>query len=312
MKTLAMAIICSVFCLPSIALQKPAPTPRERAAKVQGEASKGQQKSETNQCGSSESPCIVKVIPPDIDPKKADEETQKENQHAANEKWTAYATVVLAGITAILAVFTGLLWLITRKLVIDTRKSGIEATTIAQATASATVKHAEAAVRSADALVATQQSYVMVDIDWQIGTHILEGTGGKTKETESKSTSIYVVCSCRNEGKSFAQITEKGYVFKNASLDERRALPQIPDFKDIEIFHHASEYVIPNAAAEPYQFSAMCSGHRNSNSLMVIYGYVKYRDIFGKHETRFGYLITGMGQLDRLPTSSYPEYNRHT
>jgi hypothetical protein len=45
---------------------------------------------------------------------------------------------------------------------------------------------------------------------------------------------------------------------------------------------------------------------------MVLYGRVKYTDVFGEHESRFGYLITGMGTLDRLPASSYPEYNRYT
>jgi hypothetical protein len=44
----------------------------------------------------------------------------------------------------------------------------------------------------------------------------------------------------------------------------------------------------------------------------VIYGRVKYRDVYGEHETRFGYLVTSMDNLDRLPASDYPQYNKHT
>src|SRR5207249_3477984 len=122
-------------------------------------------------------------------------------------------------------------------------------------------------------------SWVMVDIEWQIGTRILEAVTGKDKDSTTDSTAIYVNYVCRNAGKSFAQITEKGYVFKIVSIVPEKPLPQEPDFSGIDIFHHASEYVAPDAAAEPYQLPGItCNGHRKFNNMMVIYGYAKYMD----------------------------------
>jgi hypothetical protein len=167
----------------------------------------------------------------------------------------------------------------------------------------ATRDAAKAALLNAQATINADRAWVMVDIEWQVGSHIF-----RTEGTEGNSTGIFVNFICRNEGKSFAQITEKGYVFKIV-----QTLPQEPDFTKIDIFHHASEYVRPDSATDPYQLSGiMCNGHLNSSNMMVLYGRAKYRDVYGEHETRFGYLITGMGDLDRFPVSSYPEYNKHT
>jgi hypothetical protein len=45
--------------------------------------------------------------------------------------------------------------------------------------------------------------------------------------------------------------------------------------------------------------------------LMIIFGAVTYRDIFGEtHETRFGYMVNPSNELERIP--SYPSYNKHT
>jgi hypothetical protein len=161
---------------------------------------------------------------------------------------------------------------------------------------------AEAAQKSADALIMSERAWVMVDIKWQQGAHIFEGTGN-----EGEHTGIYVDYLCLNQGKSFAQITEKGYVFKIVNV-----LPQEPDFRDMNVLHHTSEYVTPNSATVPYQLSGIfCNGHQKPDKLMVLYGRVKYNDVFGQHETRFGYMITGQGNLDRIPATSYPSYNNH-
>jgi hypothetical protein len=165
-------------------------------------------------------------------------------------------------------------------------------------------RSANAARRSADALINSERAWVLVDIEWQQGAHIFEGINNTGRE----DTGIYINYMCRNQGKSFAQITEKGYVFQIVST-----LPQEPDFSNIDIFQYASEYIAPGTASEPYRLSGVqCEGHRKFKNMMVIYGYVKYMDVYGEHETRFGYQITGMKNLERLPTTSYPKYNQHT
>lgn len=168
---------------------------------------------------------------------------------------------------------------------------------------------AMATKQNGDALINGARAWLMVDIEWQDGKHILESNEGEGTE----KTTIFAECRCRNEGKSFAQITEKGYVCKIISTDMPKMLPQEPDFSDIDLFHHACEYTAPNSAAEPYKLEITSDGRRKHNRAMVLYGRVKYRDVYGKdYETRFGYFITGMGNLERMAAESYPEYNSHT
>ena len=156
--------------------------------------------------------------------------------------------------------------------------------------------------RQTDDIVNSQRSWVMVDIEWQKGAHIFEGTSSEG----AQNVGIYVDYVCRNMGKSFAQITDKGYVLKIVNI-----LPWEPDFASIDDFHHTTEYLAPDSASHYLLSGISCDGSRR-NRLMVIYGRAKYRDVYGEHETRFGYLVTSMGNLDRLPASDYPEYNKHT
>jgi hypothetical protein len=153
-----------------------------------------------------------------------------------------------------------------------------------------------------ETMIKAERAWVMVDIDWQPGPHLSEGDG-----SDGRNTSIFVNCVCRNLGKSFAQLVEKSYVFQIM-----HTLPREPDFNNTNVFHHASEYVAPDSATEPYRLSPLCNGHRKSGHMMVLYGRVKYRDVYGEHETRFGYQITTMGNLERVPVGSYPKYNEHT
>jgi hypothetical protein len=165
-----------------------------------------------------------------------------------------------------------------------------------------TRRAANAALLNAEAVIKAERAWVMIDIEWQVGVHILKSEG-----TKGNSTAIFVNFICRNEGKSFAQITEKGYVFQIV-----QTLPQEPEFSQIDIFHHASEYISPDSSTVPYQLHGITGGHLKSSNMMVLYGRVKYTDVYGEHETRFAYQITDMGNLDRFPVSSYPEYNKHT
>jgi hypothetical protein len=54
-----------------------------------------------------------------------------------------------------------------------------------------------------------------------------------------------------------------------------------------------------------------CEGPRELGKMMIIYGAVTYRDIFGEiRETRFGYMVNPSNELERIP--SYPGYNKYT
>ena len=165
---------------------------------------------------------------------------------------------------------------------------------------------AQAAKRSTDALIASERAWVMVDIVWQPGGHMFDGDSSD----EGPSVGIFVNYTCRNVGRMFAQITEKGYVFRK--FDDHP--PEQPDFTAIERFEDfLSEYLAPNASTEPYKLSGIrCAGKRFSPGVMLLYGRVQYRDVYGEHETKFGYWISPQGVLARLPADTYPEYNKHT
>jgi hypothetical protein len=114
-----------------------------------------------------------------------------------------------------------------------------------------------------------------------------------------------------NLGQSFAQITEKGYVFKRyARIDQ---VPDQPDFRDMQWIEFTNEYVPPNSTAEACTLSGVsCPGKQFDTGTMLFYGRVDYRDVYGEHATRFGYIITPQAILMRLPAATYPEYNKHT
>jgi hypothetical protein len=156
--------------------------------------------------------------------------------------------------------------------------------------------------RQTDATVNSERSWIMIDIEWQKGAHIFDGTNDKGMQ----NTGIYVDYVCRNMGKAFAQITDKGYVLKIVTT-----LPQEPDFNSIDDFYHATEYLAPDSESRYLLSGISCVGSRR-NRLIVLYGRAKYRDVYGEHETRFGYLVTSMGNLDRLAATDYPQYNKHT
>jgi hypothetical protein len=73
--------------------------------------------------------------------------------------------------------------------------------------------------RQTDAIVNSERSWIMVDIEWQKGAHIFDGTNSEG----AQNTGVYVDYVCRNTGKAFAQITDKGYVLKIVNI-----LPQEP------------------------------------------------------------------------------------
>jgi hypothetical protein len=177
-----------------------------------------------------------------------------------------------------------------------------KATKAMEASTEATEKSVTLLDKQSILMINAQRAWIMVDIEWQQGAHIHESSVDGVE-----NTGISVIFLCRNEGQSFGQITEQGYVLKIVDLP----LPKEPDFSNIEILRYSTEHIAANTPGEPYHIGDICNGRRQLNNMMVLYGRVKYRSVYGEHETRFGYTITGIGNLERLPLSSYPKYNEH-
>ena len=154
-----------------------------------------------------------------------------------------------------------------------------------------------------------QRAWVMVDVEhnakkWADGeVHILEGSG-----TGGDTTAFYAVLVCRNEGSSPGWIDEKRVKFEIVS-----SLPPRPNLESAE-FIQAGPTPIGTGRAFPHTdilpFEPVAMGHQEHGKMSVIYGIVKYRDIFHeRRETTFAYRILD-GELKRL--EGYPEYNKNT
>ena len=150
-----------------------------------------------------------------------------------------------------------------------------------------------------------QRAWVMVDVEhndkkWADGqVHVIEGSG-----TGGNTTAFYAILVCRNEGSSPGWIDEKRVKFEIVS-----SLPSRPDFESPQ-FNQAGPIPIGTAQPNAVPFEPIAVGHQEDKKLTVIYGIVKYRDIFGKRRwTTFAYRILN-GELRRL--EGYPEYNKNT
>ncbi len=158
----------------------------------------------------------------------------------------------------------------------------------------------------ADALINSEHAWIMADVEWDTSkwadrkAHVVEGSG-----TGGDTTGIYIVLTCRNEGRSPAWIEEKRARFQIVD-----ALPDTADLTSYEIIQVGPEAVgVGKANHVAWQPAAI--GHASFGRMMVIYGVVKYWDIFERpRETTFGYRITPSRELVRLEGKR--EYNKQT
>ncbi len=158
---------------------------------------------------------------------------------------------------------------------------------------------------------AIERAWVMAQIDgdrkkWADGkVHIVEGSG-----TSGDSTGTWIILTCHNEGKSPAWIYEKRVKFE--------VVPRVnpaPDFDSLPVVFNGREPIGIGQAAIPNVTKLhrleIAEGHAKSGDIMVIYGIVKYHDIFKESRTAtFGYQITREAEgytLGRLTEAAYGE-----
>jgi hypothetical protein len=160
----------------------------------------------------------------------------------------------------------------------------------------AATKSADAAKRSADALIASERSWVMVDVE----LNSIRGDDLKYETTKVDLRLIYT-----NVGKTPAWITEKSVDF--ALVD---TIDDLPDVDSITPFQNRPQWVQTTSSEERvlehegYQL-------QHAGNLRIVYGRIKYRDIFRKERmTTFGYEIDLNDELRRI---AVPEkYNENT
>ena len=155
----------------------------------------------------------------------------------------------------------------------------------------------------------SERAWVMAQIDgdrekWSDGkVHIVKGSG-----TSGDSTGTWIILSCHNEGKSPAWIYEKRVKFE--------LVPRVnpaPDFDSLPVAFNGREPIGIGQAAIPNVTKLhrleIAEGHAKSGDMMIIYGIVKYHDIFKEIRTAtFGYQITREAEgytLERLTEAAY-------
>jgi len=171
-------------------------------------------------------------------------------------------------------------------------------------------RQANIAQRSADAEVAVQSPWIMVNIEYTPG---MSRTLGATREKggpEIHHTDFVFRFDCINHGKTPAVITEKSAKLIIVTKD---TLPAKPDFSDAKVFdNHPEPLAAGEASKEKRDEYFSAPGYQGFDEWVVLYGVVKYRDVFGRddRQTTFGYIVTLGNKIERLP--GYSEYNKNT
>jgi hypothetical protein len=161
----------------------------------------------------------------------------------------------------------------------------------------------------------TERAWVMVDVAHDAAkwagqknekVRMLEGSGNS-----GDSTAFYAVLTCRNEGKSPAWVYERRAKFEITSSP----LPLKPNFDsaesvEVEPTPLGTGQALPHT--DQLEWPAQARGHIQQGQMAVVYGIVKYRDIFdNRRQTTFGYRITPSNELRRLEGEHYREYNKN-
>jgi hypothetical protein len=186
-----------------------------------------------------------------------------------------------------------------------------EQTDILEKSVKAAQDNAAAAKASADALINSERAWVMADIKWSADV------AGLTRSTQlrvvngSGEVSADICLIYQNDGKTPAWITEKRIILREVS-----ALQNPPDYTPDatgDAFTLVSEPLTVQGTGK-YCAILTCKGNRELGKTLVVYGFIKYRDVFSPdRETRFGYVITPETHFQRIAgKDDFWQYNRNT
>jgi hypothetical protein len=168
-----------------------------------------------------------------------------------------------------------------------------------------TLAQLQVARTQADALTNSERAWVMVDVRWHAGAGKIIDGQSVIDGVVRNQVNANVDCFIHNNGRSPAWLTEKRI---GIAIVDGEHFPSAPDLERTPVRDVTLEPMAADADSI-WHVQPGCEGPRELE-LMIIYGAVTYRDIFGEiRETRFGYFINPSNELERIP--SYPTYNKH-
>jgi hypothetical protein len=158
---------------------------------------------------------------------------------------------------------------------------------------------AKATRDSADALIASERAWIMVEV-------IPAGNNPQIIRNQDGTIGVDARCVCENQGKTGAWINEIRCALEFSPL----RLPEEPNLDDIGPYDSVPRPIASRKNPETYIIQPGCRGDWN-NKILILYGVVKYRDMFGKdRQTTFGYVVGKNGEFKRIV--GYPKYNENT
>jgi hypothetical protein len=165
----------------------------------------------------------------------------------------------------------------------------------------ANLKSADAAHKSAEALVSAERAWVMVEIHWtgqRGGLLRSESSDGKIR------TGAFVSLICRNQGRTPAWIVER-----HIRVEVTNSVAPKPELRGAEISYDLEPLAVGGRDSIQH-WSLIGDGWAGMGAATLIYGVVKYRDVFSpSRETWFGYMVAADGSLAPV---AHPEYNKNT
>ncbi len=182
---------------------------------------------------------------------------------------------------------------------------------IARVSAKAASVSALASDKSAESLINSERAWIMAELVFSADLPAPAPTKSRIVYGDSSdgrhTIAIDVCLICRNDGRTPAWISCTRIHFRNL-LD----IPDNPDFSPLP-----TDYLNPTlqpvhvGGEVKTRWSLECDGPTDPKKVLVVYGVVKYRDVFRpERETRFAYTVRG-AQLIRL-TDDYWEYSKFT
>jgi hypothetical protein len=162
-------------------------------------------------------------------------------------------------------------------------------------------KSADAAHKSADALVSAERAWVMVNVKWAAQRGQLRRVDGSDGITRTVADVNLI---CRNQGKTPAWIVER-----HIRIEVTNSVSPKPLLQGAEISYDPEPLAVDGS--ESFQhWSLTGDGWAGAGRFTLIYGVVKYRDVFSpSRETWFGYIVKPDGRFERI---AHPEYNKNT
>jgi len=132
-----------------------------------------------------------------------------------------------------------------------------------------------------------------------------------TDENDIPRTTFAVELHCTNDGRSPAWVKEKS---ARMIIVKHEEIPPIPELTEEDIIDKGYDPVGPGKDAIPFTWDATGTGKHSTRTATIIYGVVRYADIFRENrETWFCYQLVGDAAHRKL-TRIYcgPDYSKQT